>query len=74
MTKLGAPDIRQLREALGLTQEEFARELGVSFSTVSRWETGRGRPSHLAIHRIEEARERLRSRDESGKGTPGEDS
>ena len=37
-----------------MTQEEFAREVGVSFSTVSRWETGRGHPSPLALHRLQE--------------------
>jgi len=39
-------EIRALREALGpaperpLSQEQFARLLGVSWSTVARWETG----------------------------------
>ena len=54
-----AKDIKELREALGMTQEEFAREVGVSFSTVSRWETGRGQPSPLARRRIEELRKRI---------------
>ena len=47
-----AEDIKNLRESLGMTQEEFAREVGVSFSTVSRWETGRGEPSPLARQRL----------------------
>lgn len=33
-------DIRALREQLQLTQEVFARILGVSFATVNRWENG----------------------------------
>lgn len=37
--------IRKLRLALGLTQEQFAARLGVSFSTVNRWENSRGHPS-----------------------------
>lgn len=37
-----------MREMLGLTQEELASKLGVSWSTVARWETGRGKPSRLA--------------------------
>ena len=41
-----------------MTQEEFAREVGVSFSTVSRWETERGEPSPLAKRRLEELRKR----------------
>lgn len=48
--------IRKLRLALGLTQEQFAARLGVSFSTVNRWENSRGYPSPLAMKRIEELR------------------
>ena len=44
--------IRELRESLRLTQEEFARELGVSFTTVSRWENGHGKPSPLALRQL----------------------
>jgi predicted ATPase/DNA-binding CsgD family transcriptional regulator/DNA-binding XRE family transcriptional regulator len=36
-----APRIRALRLRLGLSQEQFARRLGVSFATVNRWESGR---------------------------------
>ena len=38
-------DIRALREQLELTQEVFARILGVSFATVNRWENGKSMPS-----------------------------
>ena len=39
---MGLPtDIRNLRKAVLLSQESFAKELGVSFSTVNRWEMGR---------------------------------
>jgi len=35
--------VREYRIQLGMTQEGLARELGVSFSTVNRWENeGRG--------------------------------
>lgn len=34
-----------LREAMGLTQEQFGRKLGVTKMTVSRWECGRILPS-----------------------------
>ena len=37
--------VLSLREAMGLTQEQFGRQLGVSKMTVSRWECGRMRPS-----------------------------
>ncbi len=48
--------IRKLRTAKGLTQEQFAAKVGVTFSTVNRWENGRGTPSPLAMRRIEELR------------------
>jgi len=36
-----AARLRQLRARHGLSQEQLARLLGVSFATVNRWETGR---------------------------------
>lgn len=40
------PDaIKQLRGRLHLTQEAFARILGVSFATVNRWENGKAEPT-----------------------------
>ncbi len=51
--------IRELRASLGLTQERFAARLGVTFSTVNRWENGRGKPSPLARQKIEELREQV---------------
>jgi len=46
--------IKALRAKLGLTQEQFAAEVGVTWSTVNRWENGRGKPSPLAMRRISE--------------------
>ena len=40
--------IRAWRHRSGLTQEHLAHSLGVTFSTVSRWENGHVRPSGLA--------------------------
>ena len=40
--------INALRKKLNITQEELAHELGVSFSTINRWETGKSKPSKLA--------------------------
>ena len=59
MAEKQSQEIRRLREALGLTQEEFAREVGVSFTTVSRWENGHGKPSRLAQRQLEELAHRL---------------
>jgi len=49
-----AKKIRDLRSRLGLTQEQFAAKVGVTFSTVNRWESGKSKPSPLAAKRIEE--------------------
>ena len=45
-------NIRLLREKYLLTQEEFAKELGVASSTVNRWETGKARPNMTAMRTI----------------------
>jgi predicted ATPase/DNA-binding CsgD family transcriptional regulator/DNA-binding XRE family transcriptional regulator len=48
----GDPDpagrIQRLRTRLGLSQEQLARQLGVSFATVNRWESGRTQMSARA--------------------------
>jgi transcriptional regulator with XRE-family HTH domain len=44
--------IRELRQAMGLTQEQFAAKLGVTFPTIDRWENGRSQPSPLARDKI----------------------
>lgn len=46
--------IKELRKLMGLTQERFAAQLGVTVSTVNRWENGKGKPSPLALLRIKE--------------------
>jgi len=40
--------IRELRVKLDMTQEEFAHALGITVSTVNRWENGHSEPSKLA--------------------------
>src|SRR5262245_39475524 len=42
------PLIRAWRQRVGLSQEELAAAISVTFSTVSRWENGRVMPSKLA--------------------------
>lgn len=46
--------IRELRLTLGLTQEQLAAALGVTYSTINRWENGRSKPSPLAMEKIEQ--------------------
>lgn len=44
--------VKDLRAQLGLTQEQFAARVGVTWSTVNRWENGRGKPSPLALGHV----------------------
>lgn len=44
--------LKQVRIDSGITQEQFARELNVSFSTINRWENGHTTPSRLAKMRL----------------------
>jgi transcriptional regulator with XRE-family HTH domain len=46
--------VRRIRRALGFTQEEFARTLWVTYTTLNRWEAGRAAPTgmHLRILRL----------------------
>lgn len=43
-----AEKVKEARKQLGLSQEKFAGKMGVSFSTINRWEKGRFLPSYLA--------------------------
>jgi len=40
--------VKRVREHLSLSQEDLAHELGVSFSTVNRWENGKTQPIKVA--------------------------
>ena len=44
--------VKQIRIKRNYTQEQFARELNVSFSTINRWENGHTVPSGLAKMRL----------------------
>lgn len=45
MTMDYARKLKEIREILLLSQEELAKELGVTFATVNRWENGHYIPS-----------------------------
>ena len=51
-------EIKSMRRSVRMTQEEFAHELGVTFTTVNRWENGKAIPSRLAIRALERYRRR----------------
>lgn len=61
-------DIKGLRLEFGLSQERFARLLGVSLQTVRRWEEGLTRPLPIISLRLEELR---RERDAARQGKGG---
>ena len=44
--------VRAVRKALHLSQEDLAHALGVSFATVNRWENEKTKPSRLARMRF----------------------
>lgn len=54
--------VKRLRSAMGLTQEQFATRIGVTFSTVNRWENNRGKPSPLASRRIKDLKKSIASK------------
>lgn len=45
-------DIKRIRSILGWSQERFAREIGVSFCTVNRWERGKTTPSPMGLNAL----------------------
>ena len=40
--------VKHVRAKLGISQEQLARELNISFSTVNRWENEKSHPSQMA--------------------------
>lgn len=45
-------EIKMVRMKAFLTQTSFAEEIHVSFSTVNRWENGKGKPNLTAMKMI----------------------
>lgn len=44
--------LKSIRKELNISQEQLARDLNVSFTTLNRWENNRSKPSRLAMMRI----------------------
>ncbi len=53
-------DVVRLRTLLGLSQEKFARKLGVSVWTVGSWERGLNKPRGLSLRALERLAKQLR--------------
>lgn len=47
-------EIKKIRQKCFLSQEAFARELGVSFSSINRWESGKSKPNMSAMKKIKD--------------------
>lgn len=72
MTAIDIPAlVKGLRERLGLTQEKFAHEVGVTVSTVNQWENGRRRPQPFLLKRLLEM-EAASGKDSAGGISKGE--
>lgn len=41
--------VKQIRKQSLLSQQDFAKVLGVSFSAVNRWENNKAKPSYQAL-------------------------
>ncbi len=48
-----AGKIKKVRHISLLSQTDFAEALGVSFSTVNRWETGKSVPNYKTMKKID---------------------
>lgn len=46
--------IKEIRIKSLLSQNDFASEIGVSFSTVNRWEKGHATPNYKALKKLRE--------------------
>ena len=44
--------VKTLRTRLGMTQEQFAKEVGVTFSTINQWENGRRQPQPFLLKHL----------------------
>jgi ribosome-binding protein aMBF1 (putative translation factor) len=53
--------VKEVRRQLAISQEDLARELGVSYATVNRWENGQAKPSKLARTQLEAFCERMKT-------------
>ncbi len=47
-------ELKRIRQRSFLSQEAFAKEVNVSFSTVNRWEGGKTKPNLTAMKNIKE--------------------
>ena len=51
--------VKEARTTLGLTQEQFAAKIGVTVTTVNRWENGNGKPYPLAMRKLKKIQQKI---------------
>lgn len=51
--------VKDLRQRLNLTQEQFAQKVGVTYSTVNHWENGKRMPQPFLVKRLLELKEEI---------------
>ncbi|GAB6187532.1 helix-turn-helix domain-containing protein [Thermopirellula anaerolimosa] len=56
--------VKELRQRLGLTQEQFAQRVGVTFGSVNHWENGKRKPQPFLLRRLLDIKEELEKREE----------
>jgi DNA-binding transcriptional regulator YiaG len=60
MTKKSPAElVKTIRKVMGLTQEQFAAQFGVTVATVNRWENGRATPQPLAMKNLKDLATKL---------------
>ena len=57
--------VRELRQAMNLSQEKFADAIGMTFPSINRWENGHAIPSPLALQQIDTLLRQLGDRGEA---------
>lgn len=62
--------IRELRQRLDLTQEQFAQKVGVTYSTVNHWENGKRVPLPFLVKRLLEMKQELDENEENESKRP----
>ena len=60
--------VKKVRKQLGISQEDLAHALGVSFATVNRWENAKTSPSKLARTQFNLFCENMRKKGRLNKG------
>jgi transcriptional regulator with XRE-family HTH domain len=45
-------NLKKMREKMGMTQAQLALKLGVTVTTISRWEQGKNFPSFLYANKL----------------------